>query len=84
MITGALPMLAGLTDPRHEIYLLDENVEEICFESLQRFDVVGVTGMNVQKRRMKEILGTDHFRIDSNGLVCLAEKKATTDSEGQP
>jgi radical SAM superfamily enzyme YgiQ (UPF0313 family) len=56
MITGALPTLAGLTDARHEIRLLDENVEDICFESLRRFDIVGVTGMNVQKVRMKEIL----------------------------
>src|SRR5438105_10144699 len=56
MITGALPTLAGLVPPGHEIVLLDENVEEIDFPSLKRFDIVGVTGMNVQKRRMKEIL----------------------------
>lgn len=34
----------------------DENVEPINFTALARFDVVGVTGMNVQKRRMREIL----------------------------
>jgi radical SAM superfamily enzyme YgiQ (UPF0313 family) len=55
MITGALPHLAGLI-PDHEIYLLDENVEEIDFEALKEFDIVGVTGMIVQKKRMMEIL----------------------------
>jgi len=55
MITGALPHLAGLI-PDHEVYLLDENVEEIDFSSLERFDIVGVTGMIVQRDRMREIL----------------------------
>ena len=55
MTTGALSALAGLVS-NHEVYLLDENVEEIDFESLRNFDVVGVTGMIVQKQRMKEIL----------------------------
>lgn len=56
MISGALPTLAGLVPAPHQVVLLDENVEEIDFESLKRFDLVGVTGMNVQKKRMKEIL----------------------------
>ncbi|MBI4614591.1 MAG: DUF4070 domain-containing protein [Planctomycetes bacterium] len=56
MITGALPALAGLVPSGHEVVLLDENVEPIDFEALRRFDVVGVTGMNVQKKRMREIL----------------------------
>jgi len=55
MITGALPHLAGLI-PNHEVCLLDENVEAIDFDSLRRFDIVGVTGMIVQKKRMLEIL----------------------------
>jgi radical SAM superfamily enzyme YgiQ (UPF0313 family) len=57
MTTGALPHLAGLI-PHHEVYLLDENVEEIDFERLKEFDIVGVTGMIVQKERMREILQT--------------------------
>jgi len=57
MVTGVLPHLAGLI-PDHEVYLLDENVERIEFESLHRFDIVGVTGMIVQKTRMREILQT--------------------------
>jgi hypothetical protein len=55
MITGAVPHLAGLI-PNREICLLDENVESIDFDSLRRFDIVGVTGMIVQKKRMLEIL----------------------------
>jgi radical SAM superfamily enzyme YgiQ (UPF0313 family) len=56
MITGALPALAGLVPREHEVVLLDENVESIDFDALRRFDVVGVTGMNVQKKRLLEIL----------------------------
>ncbi|MFA6413470.1 MAG: DUF4070 domain-containing protein [Syntrophales bacterium] len=55
MTTGALPHLAGLI-PDHEVYLLDENVEKIDFELLKGFDVVGLTGMIVQRDRMKSIL----------------------------
>src|SRR6185312_3858158 len=55
MITGALPYLAGLV-LEHEVRLLDENVETIPWEELEAFDIVGVTGMNVQKERMREIL----------------------------
>jgi radical SAM superfamily enzyme YgiQ (UPF0313 family) len=56
MVTGALPTLAGLVPAGHEVVILDENVEGIDFEALRRFDVIGVTGMVVQKKRMKEIL----------------------------
>ena len=55
MITGALPALAGLAEG-HDITLVDENVEDIQFEGLKAFDIVGVTGMIVQKKRMREIL----------------------------
>src|ERR1041385_1950752 len=56
MITGALPYLAGLVED-HDVCLLDENVEEISWNELETFDIVGVTGMNVQKERMRLILG---------------------------
>src|SRR5918999_3259801 len=55
MITGALPYLAGLSQG-HEVRLVDENVEEIPWRDLENFDIVGVTGMNVQKDRMRQIL----------------------------
>jgi radical SAM superfamily enzyme YgiQ (UPF0313 family) len=55
MLAGALPTLAGLADG-HQIYLMDESVEKIDWARLSSFDIVGVTGMNVQSKRMKEIL----------------------------
>ena len=52
----ALPVLAGLTPPGHEVVLIDENIQEIDFDALERFDIVGLTGMTVQRDRMREIL----------------------------
>jgi len=49
----ALPTVAGLTPPPHEIVLCDENVEPIDFDT--DADVVGITGFVVHKRRMFEI-----------------------------
>jgi radical SAM superfamily enzyme YgiQ (UPF0313 family) len=56
MMTGALPAVAGLVPSPHTVTLVDENVEALDFAALARFDIVGVTGMNVQKVRMREIL----------------------------
>lgn len=55
MISGSLSTVAGLCGD-HDVRLLDENVEEIEWESLRHYDIVGLTGMNVQKDRMREIL----------------------------
>jgi len=52
----ALPVLAGLTPPEHEVVVIDENIEEIDFDALESFDIVGITGMTVQRDRMREIL----------------------------
>ena len=52
----ALPVLAGLTPPGHEVVLIDENLEDIDFDALEAFDIVGLTGMTVQRDRMREIL----------------------------
>jgi len=51
-----LPLLAALTPSGHTVTLVDENVEAIDFARCARADIVGLTGMNVQRRRMKEIL----------------------------
>ena len=51
-----LPLLAALTPPGHAVSLIDENVAEIDFDRCQRADIVGLTGMNVQRARMREIL----------------------------
>src|SRR5256886_3785913 len=53
---AALPLLAALTPPGHTVTLLDENVEPIDYDRLARADVVGLTGMSVQRARMREIL----------------------------
>src|ERR1700741_1414750 len=52
-----LPLLAALTPAGHKVTLVDENVEPIDFARCARADIVALTGMNVQRRRMKEILG---------------------------
>jgi len=53
---SCLPLLAALTPAEHTITLIDENVEPINFERCAKADIVGITGMSVQRRRMKEIL----------------------------
>jgi radical SAM superfamily enzyme YgiQ (UPF0313 family) len=53
---AALPLLAALTPAGHTVSLVDENVEALNFERLARADLVGVTGMSVQRFRMREIL----------------------------
>ncbi|MEQ9379709.1 MAG: DUF4070 domain-containing protein, partial [Pirellulales bacterium] len=65
MISGALPTLAGMSGDHH-VCVLDENVEEIDWDGLSKFDIIGVTGMTVQKKRIREI------------LVRLREMKALT------
>jgi radical SAM superfamily enzyme YgiQ (UPF0313 family) len=53
---AALPLLAALTPKPHTVTLLDENVEPIDFDRVVQADIVGVTGMTVQRFRMREIL----------------------------
>src|SRR5437773_1261510 len=51
-----LSLLAGLTPPEHSVSILDENVEEIDYERCRRADIVGLTGMVVQRQRMSDII----------------------------
>ena len=53
---SCLPLLAALTPSEHTVTLIDENVEAIDFQRCARADIVGITGMSVQRFRMKEIL----------------------------
>lgn len=53
--TSALPLLAALTPAEHEVRLIDEAVEAIDYDSLAGADLVGLTGMIVQRQRMREI-----------------------------
>jgi radical SAM superfamily enzyme YgiQ (UPF0313 family) len=56
MPVAALPLLAALTPPEHSVTVIDENIEPIDFDRCARADVVGLTGMIVQRDRMREIL----------------------------
>ncbi|PNE11510.1 MAG: B12-binding domain-containing radical SAM protein [Beijerinckiaceae bacterium] len=56
MPVSALPLLAALTPAEHKITLIDENVEDIDFALCAKADIVGITGMTVQRFRMTEIL----------------------------
>ncbi len=73
----ALPVLAGLTPSEHEIVLIDENVQEIDFDALKGFDIVGLTGMTVQRDRMRDILlelqARDIFAIVGGPWITVAE-----------
>ena len=51
-----LPLLAALTPPGHTVTIIDENVQPIDFDLCERADIVGITGMNVQRVRMHAIL----------------------------
>lgn len=56
MPVAALPLLAALTPAEHNITLIDENVEPIDFDLCAKADIVGLTGMTVQRFRATEIL----------------------------
>ena len=53
---ACLALLAALVPDRHQVTLVDENVEDIDFERLGRADLVCLTGMSIQGRRLIEIL----------------------------
>jgi radical SAM superfamily enzyme YgiQ (UPF0313 family) len=53
---ACLPLLAALAPAEHRVTLVDENVESLDFDRLARADIIGVTGMSVQRFRMKAIL----------------------------
>ncbi|MDE2322052.1 MAG: B12-binding domain-containing radical SAM protein [candidate division NC10 bacterium] len=53
---AALPLLAALTPQEHVVTLIDENIESINYDALADMDIIGVTGMSVQRFRMTHIL----------------------------
>lgn len=53
--TSALTLLAALTPPEHTVHLIDEAVEPIDDQAILSADIVGLTGMIVQRERMLEI-----------------------------
>jgi radical SAM superfamily enzyme YgiQ (UPF0313 family) len=56
MPVASQPLLAALTPREHTVTLLDENVEPLDFDRAARADIVGVTGLSVQRFRMREVL----------------------------
>ncbi|SME93267.1 Radical SAM superfamily enzyme YgiQ, UPF0313 family [Tistlia consotensis] len=55
MPVAALPLLAALTPGEHEVTLVDEAAEPLDYDAIAEADIVGLTGMNVQRFRMVEI-----------------------------
>ncbi len=74
----ALPTIAGMTPPEHEIVLIDESIEEIDFDEVAKFDIVGVTGMSVQRDRMIEVLK----ELKSRGVFTVVGGPWVTVAEG--
>ena len=75
---ACLPLLAALTPAEHEVTLLDENVEPLDFDRLARAGIVGVTGMIVQRFRMREILA----ELKKRGAFVIVGGPWVTVSEG--
>jgi radical SAM superfamily enzyme YgiQ (UPF0313 family) len=65
---ACLPLLAALTPPEHIVTIIDENVEAIDWKRCERADIVALTGMSVQRFRMKEIL----TELKNRGCFCVA------------
>ncbi|HEY1601026.1 MAG TPA: B12-binding domain-containing radical SAM protein [Pirellulales bacterium] len=92
MISGSLSSVAGMCGD-HNVTVIDENVEEIDWESLRQYDIVGVTGMNVQKNRIREILvrlremqifsvvGGPFVTVDENFFAGLCDVKFIGEAE---
>jgi radical SAM superfamily enzyme YgiQ (UPF0313 family) len=51
-----LALLAAYTPAEHHVTIIDENVEALDYERCRRADIVGVTGMAVQRVRLREIV----------------------------
>jgi radical SAM superfamily enzyme YgiQ (UPF0313 family) len=64
---ACLPLLGALTPSEHTVTVIDENVEPIDWERCERADIVGLTGMSVQRFRMKEIM----TELKERGCFCV-------------
>ena len=74
---SCLPLLAALTPAEHTVTIIDENVEAIDFERCARADIVGITGLSVQRFRMRGIL----TELKSRGVFTVAGGPLVTVSE---
>ena len=64
---ACLALLAALVPDHHDVTLIDENVEDIDFERVGRADLVCLTGMSIQGRRLIEILE----EVKSRGVMAV-------------
>jgi radical SAM superfamily enzyme YgiQ (UPF0313 family) len=64
---ACLALLAALVPDQHDVTLVDENVEDIDFDRLARADLVCLTGMSIQGRRLIEILE----RVKARGVMTV-------------
>ena len=71
---ACLPLLAALTPDGHRVTLVDENVEPLDFDRLAAADIVGLTGMIVQRFRMREILA--ELKRRGVGTVVMSVRSA--------
>jgi len=53
---ACLALLAALVPDHHHVTLIDENVEDIDLDQVGKADLVCLTGMSIQGRRMGEII----------------------------
>jgi radical SAM superfamily enzyme YgiQ (UPF0313 family) len=78
MPVASLPLLAALTPPTHRVTIYDENLAPLPLDRIGRADIVGLTGMSVQRRRMREILealnGSSAFRVVGGPWVSVDER----------
>src|SRR5262245_9973750 len=73
-----LALLAALVPAHHDVTLVDENVEELDFDRLAEADLVCVTGMSIQGRRVIEIVET----LKARGItVAVGGPMATVEPE---
>ena len=75
---ACLPLLAALVPKHHDVTVVDENVEDIDFERLARADMVCLTGMSIQGRRLIQILDEVRSR---GGFTVVGGAMATVEPE---
>jgi radical SAM superfamily enzyme YgiQ (UPF0313 family) len=75
---ACLALLAALVPDHHDVTLIDENVEDIDFDEVAKADLVCLTGMSIQGRRMGEIID----EVKARGItVAVGGPMATVEPE---
>ena len=75
---AALPLLAALTPSEHRVTIIDENIEPIDYARCAAADIVALTGMVVQRQRMRDILA----ELKRRGVFTVVGGPWVTVSEG--